>query len=227
MRKGIYWFRNNLRLRDNPSLHKACQDLDMILYIFIWPEWMEGKHELGFPLTGDHRKSFTQQSVLSLKKDLETRGAKLQVFQGDPVSIIKSLSSRLDIHSLYTSNDPGAYERAEILSLSESTEVIAFDDNALLGISDLPFALENTPEVFTSFRKSVEGKVRIRDIQDPPDIKPSLPVGAPSMQTHNFTREKYQPDQRSAFLSEPGCGLFEQIFTIPRHGSHFTSCCLS
>ena len=35
MKKSIYWFRKNLRLRDNPSLFNAINDNDEIIFIYI------------------------------------------------------------------------------------------------------------------------------------------------------------------------------------------------
>ena len=35
MKKSIYWFRKNLRLRDNPSLFNAIKDNDEIIFIYI------------------------------------------------------------------------------------------------------------------------------------------------------------------------------------------------
>ena len=33
--KGIYWFRNDLRLNDNLSLNFALEELDEILFVYV------------------------------------------------------------------------------------------------------------------------------------------------------------------------------------------------
>ncbi|MEZ4981805.1 MAG: deoxyribodipyrimidine photo-lyase [Saprospiraceae bacterium] len=73
-RKGILWFRNDLRLHDNEALLEALNHCEEIIpvYVFDTRLW-NGKSSFGFPKMGDHRARFTIESVLDLKNHFYKR----------------------------------------------------------------------------------------------------------------------------------------------------------
>ena len=66
MKKSIYWFRKNLRLRDNPSLLNAINYNDEIIFIYIIDLQTYNPNGLDIDKIGDFRKKFMMESVLDL-----------------------------------------------------------------------------------------------------------------------------------------------------------------
>ena len=68
--KSIYWFRNDLRLIDNPSLNIALEKSDEILFVFIHDIADEKNCSWGFKKMGNHRKLFLSQGLEGLNEHL-------------------------------------------------------------------------------------------------------------------------------------------------------------
>jgi deoxyribodipyrimidine photo-lyase len=48
IKRAIYWFRNNLRLRDNPSLTDAIARSEELLLVYVINPQLHNTHPLGF-----------------------------------------------------------------------------------------------------------------------------------------------------------------------------------
>ena len=83
MRLIIYWFRNDLRLEDNPGFYQACMDADVLLPIFILDTKNDTNTEWGFERMGAHRRQFQDESINDLKKQLLRAGSDLAVKGGE------------------------------------------------------------------------------------------------------------------------------------------------
>jgi len=77
----LVWFRQDLRLDDNPALHHACQQGE-IIPVYILDDAAE------LPDQGSAAAWWLQQSLLSLSASLDN---KLIVLQGDPEALIPAL----------------------------------------------------------------------------------------------------------------------------------------
>ncbi|AJI55202.1 FAD binding domain of DNA photolyase family protein [Francisella philomiragia] len=85
---AIHWFRQDLRLADNPALHQASQ-ADETITIFILDENQE---------IGGASKLWLHHSLSSLSKSLNN---KLNFFSGNPLEIIKKLVKENNITDFY------------------------------------------------------------------------------------------------------------------------------
>ncbi|MEY8766209.1 MULTISPECIES: cryptochrome/photolyase family protein [Francisella] len=85
---AIHWFRQDLRLTDNPALHQASQ-ADETITIFILDENQE---------IGGASKLWLHHSLNSLNKSLDN---KLNFFNGNPLEIIKKLIKENNITDFY------------------------------------------------------------------------------------------------------------------------------
>ncbi|WP_150467469.1 cryptochrome/photolyase family protein [Francisella sp. SYW-9] len=85
---AIHWFRQDLRLADNPALYQASQ-ADRTITIFI--------HDKKYPI-GDASKLWLHHSLKSLNKSLDN---KLNFYIGDPLEIIKKLVRENSITDFY------------------------------------------------------------------------------------------------------------------------------
>ena len=90
--KSIYWFRQDLRLSDNPGLYEAAQSGE-VLPIYILTDHY-GKS------LGGASKWWLHNSLLCLKKSLN---GKLLVVKGNPKEILLKLVNQLEIDFIYFS----------------------------------------------------------------------------------------------------------------------------
>lgn len=164
MRKSIYWFRKNLRLRDNPSLFNAIKDNDEIIFIYIIDLQTYNPNGLDIHEIGDFRKKFIMESVLDLEKNLKSKKIHLHVFEGDKFKILEEIRSSHGIDTIYCSKEVGWYEEEDEKKLiNKNFELIMSEDPHLIEESELPFNLDNLPLIFTPFRKKVEKNSKIRN----------------------------------------------------------------
>ncbi len=184
MTTTLHFFRNDLRLLDNPALSHAAQNGSYLIPLFVMDERATGRTRFGFPKTGPHRLRFLRESVLQLHRNLKTRGSGLVVASGRPEEVIASLCDAMDI-SLVTFQEeiaPEEKETEQAISAFLSTRGISlrtFRSCTLFHPDDLPMPISGMPDVFTHFRKQVERKSEIRSAVPVPHLPP-----LPSMPLH-------------------------------------------
>ncbi len=79
----LVWFRNDLRLIDNPALIEACDSGNPIHFIYILDD--SGKHSR--PLGGAQRW-WLHHSLAHLAEEISKRGGRLDLYRGDPEAIL-------------------------------------------------------------------------------------------------------------------------------------------
>ncbi|MDO6477387.1 deoxyribodipyrimidine photo-lyase [Alteromonas sp. 1_MG-2023] len=89
---SIMWFRQDLRVKDNPALNAAC-DLGKIIPVYIADTSVPEKR-----LPGSVTKWWLHQSLNSLNDRLNGH---LQVFSGDPAELIPELMTRFDVQHIF------------------------------------------------------------------------------------------------------------------------------
>ncbi|CAM3722317.1 DASH family cryptochrome [Polynucleobacter antarcticus] len=172
----IYWFRNDLRLRDNPGLAKACLAADYLLPIYLHqPE--EVSHPLGFMRMGAHRKRFLKESLEDLRTQLNQMGSDLFEYTGHPSEVIPGLMQATGAQVIYCEHIEAPEEMDQVSSLqSVGIEVHEFWQSSMLDPIDLPFDLPQMPDVFSSFRRAVEkAELRYAKPVKAPKVIPPIP----------------------------------------------------
>ena len=156
MRK-LYWFRNDLRLNDNPGL-TAQADADRLLLVYLWPVNRPWCNVTGM---GAQRERFLTESVQALKEDLQSLGQDLMVLHGSPETTIPELVRTYCIDYVGTCRTPGYHERraTERLQQRLSVPLGIHEHGTLFTEAALPFPLEQLPGHFTPFRQSLEAIV--------------------------------------------------------------------
>jgi deoxyribodipyrimidine photo-lyase len=169
MSRGLYLFRKDWRIQDNPLLARACRDCDELIYIWICPPIDQVGHVFSIDRASSLRRVFVRESIDDLKDKLATIGAQLVVRFGDMVSVLHEVYRGHSFQQLYAEALPGTEEEAEwkaIVDFCERNDVQAIQQwqRTLIRLCDLPFGLNNLPKVFTTFRTKVEQNWRVRDI---------------------------------------------------------------
>lgn len=103
----VFWFRRDLRLKDNAGLYYALKENRNILPVFIFDteilDQLENKK--------DQRVEFIWFAVAQLKKELEETGSSLLILHDTPPVAFEKLLTTYNIRNVYTNQD---YEPAAI-----------------------------------------------------------------------------------------------------------------
>lgn len=142
--KSILWFRQDLRLHDNPALTAAVEAGD-VLPIFILDDHVSNK--------GSASQVWLHHSLIELDRSLD---GNLSIYRGDPLDVISDIISRQDIDAVYWNRcyEPSSIERDKTIknSLSERSIFAQSFNGSLLWEPWEVLKADNTPyRVFTPF----------------------------------------------------------------------------
>ncbi len=149
---NIFWFRRDLRLKDNKALKEALSSGIPVLPIFIFDTDITG--ELA---PDDARVSFIHKTLVSIDKELKQWGSSLFVIKGDPPKIWQKLITSFDINSVYINKDyePYALQRDSVIetllqknniSLKKYKDQVIFEEKEILKSDNTPYT------VFTPYK---------------------------------------------------------------------------
>lgn len=150
MTLNIMWFRQDLRISDNPSLNKAAEN-STLLPIYIFDTTLPQKAEFG-----GASKWFLHFALMSLNQELN---GNLQIYSGDPKEILLSLCDKFDVDSVYWSRmyEPFARERDKNIKIAlKERGIRAISDNGSLLWEPMNIMKgDGTPyKVFTPYYKN-------------------------------------------------------------------------
>ena len=105
----IFWFRRDLRLKDNAGLYHALKSGKNIIPLFIFDSTILNQLED----KKDPRVQFLHHEIEELKKELEQLESDLLVKFGKPLEIFKELIANHQIGEIYCNHDyePNAIKR--------------------------------------------------------------------------------------------------------------------
>lgn len=160
----VYWFRNDLRVTDNPAFAQArdlaSQTETKLLAVYVH----DPKHGLettwDFERMGAHRKAFLTERLHDLALQLNALGCDLKDLHGAPKDALLQVATSHTSHNLaqiFCEDIAAPEEQAEVDALKAAgLNVNAVWQSSLLAPADLPFDLQNLPAVFTAFKNKVE-----------------------------------------------------------------------
>jgi deoxyribodipyrimidine photo-lyase len=178
VKTAIYWFRNDLRLEDNPALIQAYKAADYLLPVYIHEHSLEQDTRWGFPRTGIHRKVFLEQSLQELRSQLKDLGSDLFEVAGDVLEVFEKLKAQIDSSTIYSEHIEAPEELDQVALLrSAGFEIDPVWQSSMLDPQSLLFSLEDMPDIFTQFRQQVEKqKYRFAAPINTPKSIPPLPL---------------------------------------------------
>lgn len=177
---AIVWFRNDLRIHDNEALTEALQKAKNILPVYIFDQRIfNGDTRFGFAKTHKFRAKFIIESVLDLRQNLRKMGSDLIVRIGNPEEEIYSIakmakSSWVFCNRERTSEEVRVQDKLEKNLWKIGQELRFVRGKMLFHTADLPFPVCQVPDVFSNFRKEVEGITPIRPPLEMPDKLPAV-----------------------------------------------------
>ena len=144
--REILWFRRDLRITDSALLANAN---DEVLPIFIFDTDILKKLE-----PNDKRVTFIYQSVLQLKKSLQSIGLDLKIFHEKPINVFNRLAND-QYDAILCSNDNDRYSLSRDKQIAKIIPMKSFNDSFILN-PQVHLKSDNTPyKVFTPFYKSL------------------------------------------------------------------------
>ncbi len=182
-KSAIVWFKNDLRLDDNPALANAAS-AQCLLCVFCVDARFEAMSAYGTPKVGLHRWAFVGESLATLRRAIADAGGRLIVRRGEPEQVLPELVDALGADTVWTEHEIAPEEIQQLervrASLADTAALRTTAANTLYQQSDLPFALADMPRVYTPFRKQVETGATVRA---PIDAPRRLPGPASSQDT--------------------------------------------
>lgn len=158
-RTGLIYLQDDLRLDDNPLIHKAATECEQLLFVYcVNPKWFQS-NRYGLITVGTHRWRFLLESLTDLRSQLQIRGQDLVLCVQSPLHALAELFSQYPIDVLYSSTHAGLYERTYQQLLQRRYPLIRHEQvttQTLFSAQQLPFALQELPASFSKFRRQLE-----------------------------------------------------------------------
>lgn len=151
---SIFWFRRDLRLKDNHGLYQALESEKKVLPIFIFDEdildLLENK--------SDKRVDFIVQALQTLNSFLKSKNKGIKIFKGKPLEIYKKLSQNYEIEAVYSNEDyePYAIKRDREIATFLASKNIAFHqfkDQVIFHKDEIVKADKKPYTVYTPYSK--------------------------------------------------------------------------
>lgn len=173
---SVYWFRNDLRVRDNPALALATTSQVMVP-VYVYDTRRYGPSNLspyGFERTGPFRAAFQRETVSDLTNSLRLRGSDILIRQGEPVEEILEIVRELGENDfqkvrVVVRKEIAWEEVQDEQKLQKALKEMRDNDGldvdihfiwggTLTHIDDLPFNGGGPwyPSTFTEYRKMIE-----------------------------------------------------------------------
>lgn len=180
---ALIWVNRDMRIRDNRVLqYVLSQDMRAFAVVFH-----KGKKS-------SFQNKFFWESALDYQESLRMYGITLVILEGSPEEKLPKWVEANEIDLVVTSESFNWREKGVqdlVKSKIHPTPLKIFSDKTLLNPSDLPFAVENMPHVFTSFRKVVEEKWKVnqpveRSVEKSAGLIPVVPSGENSLLEPRF-----------------------------------------
>ena len=207
---AIYWFRNDLRLADNPALLQACDRAERLLPVYCHPN-PEAQTRWGFVRVGRHRQRFLRDALDALDAALRARGSRLIEVVGAPTEQLKRIARAVGASEIHCEQIAAPEEQATVESL-RATDMSVCERWQSALFEQLPFELSQLPTQFTRFRVAIESAGDLPRAALPPAQQlPPLPVGIDDCAPSRPTASTTTCDHRSAFpyAQRDFCGASE------------------
>ena len=164
MKKGLLWLRNDLRLADNPALHRALAECCEVLFVYVFDERIWNPKRMG-----PFRAQFQHESLSALRGKITGRGGKIEFVRGSALEEIPKLMERYGAQRCYAQREDAHEEVSEERALAKKVDLVLTPGKGLFEEEDLPFELDELPDIFSHFRRKVQNNLRVRESYPEPE----------------------------------------------------------
>lgn len=150
MEQGIIWFRNDLRIQQNATFSAALNCGLPLKAVYFLDNQTEK--------LGVFRRTFLEEALNDLSINLKQFSIPLEIIIGNPKETILGYFNTNANSQIFASKGY-AYEELQqenVLKALYTIDIQWSDNGFLIPPQKLPFAINDLPETFTSFRKKIE-----------------------------------------------------------------------
>jgi deoxyribodipyrimidine photo-lyase len=151
----IVWFRQDLRLRDNPALHAAVATGEPIVPVYIWCPEEEGDWS-----PGGASRWWLHHSLAALANDLRERGSRLLLAHGRALNVLSKLAADTGAAAVHWNRryEPAAMQCSRLVSeglgrsgirTSEFNGALLSEPTGFLNKSGKPY------QVYSAFKRGL------------------------------------------------------------------------
>ena len=151
----IVWFRQDLRLRDNPALHAAVATGEPVIPVYIWSPEEEGEWA-----PGAASRWWLHHSLTALTQEIKSHGSRLLLARGRALNVLKKLAAATGATAVHWNKryEPAAVECSR--RVSEGLQQSGIRTTQLNGalLSDPTQFLNKTGkpyQVYTAFQRGL------------------------------------------------------------------------
>ena len=168
----IYWFRNDLRIEDNPALNHACALAERtqaaLLAVFChtpaYGALRSTQTQWGFARISAHRQQVLRDSLIDLRNQLQQYDLDLLELDGElsaQTDFWKHLAQHYELETIVCEDIAAPEEIAQVravqaLNLPLSLPVQTLWQSTMYAPSEFDFELTHMPDQFTAFRHQIE-----------------------------------------------------------------------
>lgn len=179
MPNALVWFRNDLRLADNPALQAALDAGQQPVCVYIHAPSEEGRWA-----PGAASDAWRHRSLTALDADLRKRGSRLRIFSGPSLPTLQTLASTCEAEAVYWNRryEPAIEKRDAAIKRALRTDGLhaeSFNGSLLFEPWQLKTGSGGPYKVFTPFWRTAlaqwslpatsDAPVRIGDTRQGPD----------------------------------------------------------
>jgi deoxyribodipyrimidine photo-lyase len=169
----LVWFRKDLRIHDNEILTESLRKGNKIIPVYCFDPRHFELTSFKTSKTGAIRAKFLLESVSDLRKSFQDAGGDLIIRFGKPEEVLPELVSKYSVNEVYhhrevASEETGVSALVEDALWKLKINLKHFIGHTLYHKEDLPFPINNIPDVFSNFRKKIERDSSVRSCYEAP-----------------------------------------------------------
>ncbi|GAA4199921.1 DASH family cryptochrome [Pedobacter jeongneungensis] len=198
-KRGLIWFKNDLRLHDNEALVIAQKECNEVICCFCLEKSNFENHSLGFRKADINRFKFLEQSISNLKANLKLIGGQLSIGAESALITIPELIQKHQITDIYAAEEYASYELELIRKLKQALPETSFHffwEKTLYHKDDIPFSIPKIPLTSKAYRIPAGKESEPRKTFDIPKklnpVKKVIVSRFPSYKDYGFSAGEYK-----------------------------------
>ena len=174
MANALVWFRNDLRLADQPALQAALAAGQVPVCVYVHEPEEEGDWR-----PGAASEAWRHRSLATLDADLRARGSRLRLFRGPSLPVLQAVAAACDAEAVYWTRryEPAIERRDAAIKRAlreQGLHAESFDGALLFEPWQLATKQGEPYRVFTPFWRSALADWRQHPLSDAPASLPDL-----------------------------------------------------
>lgn len=150
---NIFWFRRDLRLRNNNGLYHCLKAGLPVLPVFIFDENILNKLD-----EDDARVNYIYKSLKEINRELKEYGSSLFVSHGTPLQVVKDIICIYNVKNIFTNSDYEPYARLRDEEISrflkpKDISFYEFKDHVIFEKSEISKHNNEPYTVFTPYKR--------------------------------------------------------------------------